>query len=227
MHIGILQTGHSPDVIRNRLGDVDQLFRDLLEPNGFNCTTWAVVDGDFPPSPESADGWVITGSRHGVYEDHAWIAPLEQFVRDTVQAKVPMVGICFGHQIMAQALGGRVEKFNGGWTVGAQNYSFGDDDFLLAAWHQDQVVDLPAGAQVVSQTDTCAFAALSYGDHAYSVQFHPEFDSAFLRELVEHRGPGVVPELRLEKARRDLALTLDGKRFGEKMAAFFRAGAHG
>lgn len=91
-----------------------------------------------PPRSHDADGWLITGSRHGAYEDHAFIPPLEGFIRDAYGAAVPMVSICFGHQIIAQALGGKVEKFNGGWSVGAQDYDFGDEKLTLNAWHQDQ-----------------------------------------------------------------------------------------
>ena len=67
----------------------------------------------FPEGIHDADGWLITGSRHGAYEDHPWIPPLEEFIRDAYAAQVPLVGICFGHQIIAQAMGGKVEKYQG------------------------------------------------------------------------------------------------------------------
>ena len=81
MKLGILQTGHSPEDLYGDFGDYDAMFRDLLDGNGFEFQTWAVVDGIFPDGPEAADGWLITGSKHGAYENHPWIAPLEEFIR--------------------------------------------------------------------------------------------------------------------------------------------------
>ena len=81
-----------------------------------------IADNEFPAGPDAADGWLITGSKHGAYEDHDWIPPLEQLIRDIYAAGRPLVGVCFGHQIIAQALGGTVEKFKGGWSVGHTTY---------------------------------------------------------------------------------------------------------
>ena len=114
MKIGILQTGHSPDNMKDALGDYGDMFVKLLGGHGFDFQIWSVVDGDFPASAVDADGWLITGSKHGAYEDHDWIPPLEQLIRAIREAGRPLVGICFGHQIIAQALGGKVEKFAGG-----------------------------------------------------------------------------------------------------------------
>jgi GMP synthase-like glutamine amidotransferase len=97
------------------------MFARLFEPRGFELRLWEVVDGDFPDGPDAADAWLITGSPHGVYEDRPWIAPLEAFIRDIRDAGRPLVGICFGHQIVAQAFGGRVEKFDGGWALGRRS----------------------------------------------------------------------------------------------------------
>ena len=110
MKIGILQTGHSPDNMKDALGDYGDMFVKLLGGHGFDFQIWSVVDGDFPASAVDADGWLITGSKHGAYEDHDWIPPLEQLIRAIREAGRPLVGICFGHQIIAQALGGKVEN---------------------------------------------------------------------------------------------------------------------
>lgn len=222
MKIGILQTGHVPEALVETSGEYPAMFERLLAPFGFSTQTWAVVDGAFPVGPEAAEGWLITGSRHAAYEDHDWIAPLEQLIRDIIAADTPLVGVCFGHQIIAQALGGRVEKFAGGWSVGVQEYAFPDGPRRVLAWHQDQVVDLPAGAEVVASNDVCAYAALLYPGKAYTVQPHPEFDHAFVRGLIAHRGPGVVPESLLAEARRGDGLPLDGMRMGAEFARFFR-----
>ncbi|MEM8698769.1 MAG: type 1 glutamine amidotransferase, partial [Pseudomonadota bacterium] len=102
--IGILETGRLPDALLPRHGSYPDMFMRLLRGHGFAFQSWPVLDGDFPPGVASCDGWLITGSRHGAYEGHAWIPPLEAFIREAVSAEIPMVGICFGHQIMAQAL---------------------------------------------------------------------------------------------------------------------------
>jgi GMP synthase (glutamine-hydrolysing) len=136
-----------------------------------------------------ADGWLITGSRFGVYEDHRWIPPLEDFLRRTYAAAVPIIGICFGHQILAQALGGRVERFTGGWSVGPQTYALEGmpGEVHIMAWHQDQVVEKPAMARVVGTSAFCRYAALAYGERAITLQPHPEFTASFLADLVAAR----------------------------------------
>ena len=111
MKIGILVTGHPPDELREKFGTYDGMFRTLLGGHGFTFETYHVVDSQFPENAESADGWVITGSRHGAYEDHPWIPPLEDLIRAIHDKGQPLIGVCFGHQIIAQALGGKVEKF--------------------------------------------------------------------------------------------------------------------
>ena len=160
MLIGILQTGEAPDALRDASGDYPDMFRSLLAGRGFTFRTWRVVDMAFPDDVHQAEGWLITGSRHGAYEDHAFIPPLEGFIRDAYVARVPMVGVCFGHQIIAQAMGGRVEKYAGGWTVGPTDYDFDGETVTLNAWHQDQVTVAPQGARVIASNDFCANAAL-------------------------------------------------------------------
>lgn len=196
MKIGILQTGRAPEELRADFGDYDAFFRRLLAGQGFTFETWAVLDGVLPSGPAAADGWIITGSRFGVYEDHPWIAPLEDLVRAIVAARVPLVGICFGHQLVAQALGGRVERFAGGWSVGAVAYETGagGQDRLLA-WHRDQVVVPPEGARTIATTPSCRHAGLAYGDHALTLQPHPEFTPEFLRALIAARRDQLPPEV--------------------------------
>ncbi len=81
MKIGILQTGHAPEPLERSFGDYDLMFQQLLDGNDFEFVTYAVADDVFPDSASDCDGWVITGSRHGAYEDHPWIPKLEQLIR--------------------------------------------------------------------------------------------------------------------------------------------------
>ena len=108
--IGILTTGHTPDELLADYGTFADMFATLLGDFAFTFKRFTVVEGEFPASPDDADGWIVTGSKHGVYEDLAWIRRLEDFIRQTHAAQVPMVGICFGHQVMAKALGGTSKK---------------------------------------------------------------------------------------------------------------------
>ena len=223
MLIGILQTGLAPDTLSDEMGDYPDMFMRLLDGNGFTYRVYRVVEGQFPSAVTDCDGWLITGSRHGVYEDHPWIAPVEQFIRDAFSARIPVVGICFGHQIVAQAMGGKVERYDGGWAVGATDYDFDGETLVLNAWHRDQVTVAPAGATVLASNDFCANAALLYDDRALTVQAHPEFRSEFVDGLMKTRGKGVVPEDVMAKAATRLDQPLSDKTIAAQIAAFFKA----
>lgn len=222
MLIGILQTGLAPDQLMGEMGDYPDMFQRLLAGHGFTFKTWRVLEGAFPPDIKAADGWLITGSKFGAYEDHAWIPPLEDFIRAAYAGHVPMVGICFGHQIIAQAMGGRVEKFSKGWAVGATDYDFGGKSVRLNAWHQDQVVEKPESAEVVGTNDFCANAALLYDDRAFTVQPHPEFQPGFVDGLMKTRGKGLVPDTLLEAAAARLDEPLGDTTMAGQIAAFFK-----
>lgn len=222
MKIGILQTGRTPDEMRADHGDYDDLFKRLLDGRGFTFETYPVLDGVLPTSVNDADGWLLTGSKFGTYEGHEWIAPLEKFLRQAFAAAVPIVGVCFGHQILAQALGGKVEKFSGGWQVGATDYvrADGAKDTIMA-WHQDQVVELPEGAAVIGASDLCANAMLAYGDKALTVQAHPEFTPAFLRDLLNARRD-VLPEHISSGAETRIDVPLTSPDYAQQFEDFFK-----
>lgn len=210
MRIGILQCGKSPAQLKADLGDYPDMFVRLLAGRGFEFVVWDVEEMNFPDNVHDADGWLLTGSRHGAYEPHAFIPPLEDFIRQAYADQVPMVGICFGHQIIAQALGGKVVKYDGGWSVGTQDYDFDGEKLRLNAWHQDQVIELPEDAKVIGRNEFCENAALVYNDRALTIQPHPEFDDSFVQGLMDTRAKGVVP---------DELLTLAAERMGEAKAS--------
>ena len=223
MKIGILQAGRSPQALRAEHGDYDAFIRRFLDGEGFDFETFPVLDGVFPASVEDADGWLVTGSRFGAYEDHDWIAPLQAFLRESYAKAIPIVGICFGHQILAQALGGKVEKFSGGWSTGIERYHHQGfaDGITQIAWHQDQVTEPPAEAQVVGWSDFCPFAALAYGDRAYTIQPHPEFNDDFTFGLIEARR-AILPEGLADRAAASLGAETSSAEMAKYIAAFFK-----
>lgn len=223
MQIGILQCGHFPDALVGEMGDYVAMFARLLGGHGFDFHVYPVVDGVFPEGPEACDGWLITGSRHGAYDALPWIPPLEELIRAIRDSGRPLIGVCFGHQIIAQALGGRVEKVARGWAIGRQSYDFGGTEVPLNAWHQDQVVELPEGAEVVASNDFCPYAALVYGPRIFTVQPHPEFTAATLAGLLKFRGPGLVPDDQLAAATADLDKPVNTQAMADRFAAVFLA----
>ena len=224
MTIGILQCGHAMDEVKASHGDYAAMFQRLLGNDGFAYRSWNVVDMDFPAGVHDADGWLLTGSRHGVYDDLPFIAPLETFVRRAFAEAVPLVGVCFGHQLIAQALGGKVAKFDGGWSIGRQSYLFdGGQPMALNAWHQDQVIERPEGARRIASSDFCENAALVYGDRALTVQAHPEFGGGVIGDLVRlRRGTGDYPDAAMDRAQAELTAPTDTALMAQRIAAFFR-----
>lgn len=223
--LGILVCGHSPEEMVAIHGDYGQRFIDFLGLENFDFQVHLVVDNEFPKDIHQADAWLLTGSKHGVYEDHIWIAPLEQFVRDAYAANIPLVGICFGHQLLAQALGGKVEKFDGGWATGRMEYNMdestlGTRNAALLAWHQDQVVELPPAASVIGSNDFCRYAALAYDNNkALSIQAHPEFDDDFVSDLLDTRG-GDLPKYNQEHIRNSIGKPLSNGIIADNLVRF-------
>ena len=195
--LGVLVTGPMIPELKQQYGEYDDIFTrffvDNADNNQWQLKPYRVLENVFPQSVNDADGWLITGSRHGVYEAHDWIQPLEDFIRKAQQENVPMVGICFGHQIMAQALGGTVEQYKDGWIVGDQTYKTEAGAFHILAWHRDQVIVKPPQAKTIAHSDNCSHAALLYGDWGLSFQAHPEFTPDFFGDLFKLRD-NLLPE---------------------------------
>ncbi len=223
MKIGILVCGRPPEELRERHGEYDGMFERFLDGRGFTFDSYAALDGEIPADVHAAEGWLITGSRYGVYEDHDWIPPLEDFLRRAYARSVPIVGICFGHQILAQALGGKVEKFSGGWSVGGETYDLDGlgPTMRVMAWHQDQVIEKPAEAEVAGSTSFCRFAALSYGDKAYTIQPHPEFQADYVSDLIAMRR-AILPDAVVTKALASLDQPLSSPAIADRIEQVFK-----
>jgi GMP synthase-like glutamine amidotransferase len=198
MKLGILTTGRPPGNLGDRFGDYPAMFAAMLGDR-FEIEGFDVEHGELPGDPSARDGYLITGSAAGVYDPLPWIAELFDFIRAAKAAK--MVGICFGHQAMAEALGGRVEKSDKGWGVGLHRYTVERTEpwmrppaasIAIPASHQDQVVVQPPYTQVTVSSGFTPYAGLAWTDRpAISFQFHPEFLPAFAQALIEKRHDAV------------------------------------
>lgn len=197
LRIGLLQCGYLPPDLVPEFGDYPHAFEALLSPFDLDLVTYDVQRAPLPLDPTECDGWLVSGSADSAYDDLDWIAPVEQFLRDVMAADVPLVAICFGHQLLAQALGGRVAKSTGGWGAGVHEYQLIRPDecpdvpssgsVRLIASHQDQVIELPADAVVVATTAHCPVAAFTLGPRVLAIQPHPEFSADLSRRLISLR----------------------------------------
>ncbi len=205
MNIGILETGLINEKLSDRFDPYPVMFARLLNraEQDLEYQPYSVIRGEMPDSIHDCDGWLITGSRHGAYEKLDWMLALEGFIRELYSATVPLVGICFGHQIIAQALGGEVVKSDSGWGIGLQTYEINkpmgwmaktSEQVGIYSFHQDQVSLLPAGASVFSSSEFCPYAGLSYGDSIISIQAHPEFEEAYELALIDMYSGNIVPK---------------------------------
>jgi len=205
MKIGILETGLINEKLSDRFDPYPVMFARLLDRAGqnFEYQAYSVVRSEMPGSINDCDGWLITGSRHGAFEKLDWMLALEGFVRELYSASVPLVGICFGHQIIAQALGGEVVKSDKGWSIGVQSYDIDlAQDWMaeapgqvhMYAFYQDQITVLPPSASVFSSSEFCPFAGLSYSDSIISVQGHPEMEEAYQLALIDIYRGNIIPE---------------------------------
>ncbi|WP_122465516.1 type 1 glutamine amidotransferase [Brevundimonas lutea] len=203
--IAILETGQPPEALRERFDDYPAAFRKLLGLGGE--TQVFDVERALPADPTAFQGVIVTGSPAGAYEDRAWIPPLEDWLR-AARGRTRLVGICFGHQIMAQAFGGRVEKSDKGWGVGLHRYDIvatepwmvpSADHIAIPVSHQDQVVDPGPEARIIARSDFTPFGGLAWGEDAISLQCHPEFQPAYAAALVEARR-GRIPDAVVDTA---------------------------
>ena len=197
MKLGILKT----DAVRPEwvpeFGEYPDMFMTLLsEANPeLEFAVYDVQQGEYPADIHEVDAYLMTGSKSSVYDDEPWIEDLVEFVRKLHDERKKLVGICFGHQMVAQALGGKTEKSPKGWGVGLHTHTFseqpewhdGDLDLDILVSHQDQVVDLAEGANVLAGSEFCENAVTQLGDHILTFQGHPEFIPAYSREIMNLR----------------------------------------
>lgn len=213
-------------------GDYDAMFEKLLR----DCdppiawTVYDVVAGELPEATDACDAYVITGSKWSAYDPDPWIEALSDFIRRCDAAGRRLVGVCFGHQLVAQALGGRVERAPQGWGQGVHGFEVVAD----APWmdppldacrlgfsHQDQVVALPPGARLLARNGFCPVQMYAVADRILAVQGHPEFPTEYLRALIEMRRERLGPQ-RTEEALASLATPTSRETVARWIARFLR-----
>ena len=227
MRLAVLETGTPPLELQGRFGRYPDMFERLL---GLGPRPRFQVDqGQWPAAIADHDAYLLTGSPAGAYEPLPWIGELKTFLREA-KGQAALVGICFGHQVMAEAFGGQVIKSPKGWGVGLHQYQVmapqpwmqtPAPSFAIPASHQDQVVIRPPEAEVLAASAFTPFAALAYRDQpAISFQGHPEFEPAYAQALLQHRrGSSLQPE-QTEAAIASLEHPHDGARVGKWIRAF-------
>lgn len=206
MRIGILQCDSTNEEFRDEYGDYPLMFITLfhsIDPT-IQFSVYDVRLGEYPEFTTECDAYLMTGSRFSVYDDESWIRKLEKYVVELHNKKHPLLGICFGHQMVARALGGKTGKAAQGWGVGVHSYrkiktkSWLNPDlenFSLLAVHQDQVTQLPEGAELIAESEFCPNAAFRIDDHILTFQPHPELEKAYTKVLMDLREQILGPEI--------------------------------
>lgn len=210
MRIGILNAVSREDEGELGLPELAQFqaFFDLTA-HELELVEYRITEGDFPPTPAHCDAYLITGSPQGVYDDAPWLAQLAEFIWDCYRAQQKLVGICFGHQMLAHTLGGYAAKSEKGWGMGLRHFEIVDErpwmepplqQGALYFCHQDQVLTLPANATRLAGDEFCPHTIFAIGEQVLGIQGHPEFTSHFMQALVDYFGPRVGSETRSKAA---------------------------
>lgn len=225
MNIAILNLATKDDSF-DKHGNAAELIEQWLSP-AFEEATFTEVNptrGEPMPKPHDFSGYIVSGSEKGVYDESDWLEPLKVFLRELREAKIPVFGICFGHQVMAEAYGGKAIKADKGFVVGVQQYEEQGVSYTAHAMHRDQVVEVPADATVTASAPYCPVAALDYDFPARSVQFHPEFQPHLVNDAIDIFEGSLLNSNEAKTARdsmTDTSVELD--LYAVEVVEFFRA----
>ena len=190
--------------------------------------------GDYPASFDDYDAVLLTGSKADSFSDEPWVKTLRAHVTELLKQRKKLLGICFGHQLIAYCLGAQVGRAPGGWGMGRMDYEWvgatplereaGDTAVALLASHQDQVMTLPVGATLQARSAFCPIAAYSVDDRVFCIQPHPEFVEDYSAWILQKRPESVAADRR-EKVRADMALPHAGLDVARHMQAFIEGAA--
>jgi len=228
--LGILEACRLEKNIQEQYGSYSKMFQELLSvvDDQIVFQSYDVTHFDYPESMDACDAYLITGSKASAYEDKSWIRRLEDEVRILHGRQKKLIGICFGHQLIAQALGGKVQQSEKGWGVGAslrhvyQKKSWmgkAEDSYRILVSHQDQVTQVPPGAERIAGNDFCPNASFQVGKHILSFQGHPEFEPNYLRQLIEGRREIIGPT-RADQALKSLQEKTDHQQIARWIVGF-------
>ncbi len=205
MHLGLLICDHARLELNHPDGSYPEMFRRLLPD--FEIRDYYVCDGVFPVNPDECDGWLISGSRLSVYEEVDWIIRLKEFVKLIRDSGRPCIGVCFGHQMIGEALGGKVMKAPGGWCTGVHPFDIQipqpwmdppQDKVNLLMMCQDQVIQLPPDTRVLATSLHIPNGMIRVGRNMLGIQGHPEFSVDFEEQLIrinaQYLAPGQAEE---------------------------------
>ena len=205
--IGILKPGSTFADMILRFGDYDAWFRRAL---GDDVECVVHEPGTRLPDPESAEGWIVTGARDSVTSPGPGTGSLLDWIRDVARREVPLLGVCYGHQVVCEALGGRIERHPGGWEIGTTEVELtaaGREDPLFAGLpdrfrvqttHEDYAALLPPDATLLAVNPHTEAQAIAVGPTVRGVQFHPEVTEEIARDFVDRRRHLVAAEPAVE-----------------------------
>lgn len=227
----IIRTGRAPDTIRARHGDFPHWFRLATRLPLSRLLVVDVANGELLPGAASVAGAIITGSAAMVTERHRWSEQTTGWIRTAMDAQLPLLGVCYGHQLMAHALGGRVDYLPGGREIGTQVIELaaghGADlvagilpaSFRAHTTHEQAVLEAPEGAAVLARSARDPHQLLRYGPHAISTQFHPEFNAEIMRAYIRRKHADLGREgWNPEHIFRAVAATPDARRLLRRFA---------
>lgn len=228
--IGILACDHIDDPdLREAAGgrDYPDMYADFLRraESSLRTRVYDVVAGELPSAPDECDGWIITGARYDAYRDEPWIVGLREFITRLYEDRARTVGVCFGHQVVAHALGGSAANA-GGWRAGPQEMEvaptrwFEGGNVWLNAMHQDVAAELPRDAKTIGVGSTADRPIYLVGESILCVQDHPEYEPAYISALIESRRSRLGDELADDALERVASIETDNSVVGRWIVAF-------
>ncbi len=231
LEVGLLLCDQLDPEVALVAGDYTHLYNAAYAPAGIDLRIYDVTAGEFPESVDECPAWMTSGSRYSAYDDVEWIHRTRAFITQLADERRPHVGICFGHQLTALALGGRVERAAVGWGVGVQHFDLvaaapwidpAAQGFDILMSHQDQVVELPAGAELLATAGYCPIGGYRVADHVFCVQGHPEFVPELSATLIERRRTAIGADV-ADRGVASLAGTIDHTAVVGWIADFYRS----